>query len=122
MAPAFETWLAPRLASGEYFGWIVEDGAGAPVGGLGMMAIDWPPHPWHPGQDRRGYVTNVFVEPELRGRGVARRLMEMATAEGRRRGIQLIVLHASPMGRPLYERMGWRVGSEMMLPLEPFPT
>jgi len=120
MAAAFEAWLAPHLAAGSYFGWIVEDEDGQAVGGLGMMAIDWPPHPRHPQQDRRGYITNVFVESRLRGAGVGRLLMETATQEAHRRGLELMVLHASPMGRPLYERMGWTAGSEMMLSLHAF--
>ncbi len=115
MAIAFEAWLAPLLASGAYFGWIVMDSAGEAVGGLGMMEIDWPPHPRHPQQHKRGYITNVFVEPWLRGSGVGRALMEIAAREGGRRGLDLMVLHASPMGRPLYESIGWTTGSEMML-------
>ena len=117
MTSAFQTWLGPRLASGAYFGWIVETEDGEPVAGLGMMVIDWPPHPRHPRQDCRGFITNVFVEPQRRGAGLARALMTIAVGEGRRRGVDLMVLHASPMGRPLYERMGWVDSSEMMLAL-----
>ncbi len=117
MSATFAAWLAPRLASGAYFGWIVEDESGRPVAGLGMMALDWPPHPMHPEQDRRGYILNVFVDPDLRGGGVGRALMDLATAEGRRRGLDILVLHASAMGRSLYESLGWVAGSEMMLRL-----
>ena len=117
MSETFAAWLAPRLTSGAYFGWIVEDARGRPVAGLGMMEIDWPPHPLHPEQDRRGYILNVFVDPGLRGAGVGRSLMDRATAEGRRRGLDLLVLHASAMGRPLYESLGWRAGTEMLLRL-----
>jgi ribosomal protein S18 acetylase RimI-like enzyme len=117
MSETFTAWLAPRLASGVYFGWIVEDEAGRAVAGLGMMELDWPPHPLHPGQDRRGYILNVFVDPGLRVAGVGRALMDRATAEGRRRGLDVLVLHASAMGRSLYESLGWRTGNEMLLPL-----
>jgi GNAT superfamily N-acetyltransferase len=117
MSETFAAWLAPRLASGAYFGWIVEDELGRPVAGLGMMELDWPPHPLHPGQDRRGYILNVFVDPGLRGGGVGRALMDRATGEGRRRGLDVLVLHASAMGRPLYESLGWTAGAEMLLGL-----
>ena len=43
--------------------------------------------------------------------------MAKATEEGRRRGLDLMVLHASTMGRPLYEQLGWQAGSEMTLSL-----
>jgi GNAT superfamily N-acetyltransferase len=116
MAEPFRSWLAPRIASGAYFGWIAE-AEGRPVGGLGMMIIDWPPHPSHLTDDRRGYVLNVYVEPEHRGRGIALELMRLATDAGREAGLSLMVLHATAMGRPIYEKLGWKQTSEMSLKL-----
>ena len=112
MAPAFRAWLVPRLADGRYFGFIAED-EGRAVGGVGLMELDWPPHPSHPGDPRRGYVFNMFVEPECRRRGVARALMAAAETEFRRRGIGYAILHASAEGRPLYEADGWKATAEM---------
>jgi GNAT superfamily N-acetyltransferase len=108
----FRPWLAARLKDASYFGWIVED-AGAPVAGIGLMVIDWPPGPAHPTQDRRGYVLNVFVEPSHRKRGIAKMLMEMADQEFARRGVAFLILHATRMGRPLYQQLGWSATSEM---------
>jgi len=117
MAAPFRAWLEPRLASGAYFGWIAEV-AGEPIGGIGMQVIDWAPHPNHPTQDRRGYILNVFVEPAHRGRGVAGALMGLATDEGRRLGLDYLALHATEKGRPLYEKLGWKLGREMGLSLK----
>ena len=114
MTDAFRPWLARKLKSGDYFGWIAL-AEGAPVAGLGMMVLDWPPHPSHPEQDRRGYILNMFVEPAHRGRGVAKALMQMAMEEAKRRGLQYMVLHATAMGRPLYETLGWRQTTEMAI-------
>jgi hypothetical protein len=63
MAAPFRSWLAPRLASGDYFGHVLAD-HGRTIAGIGLMLIDWPPHPAHPDQGYRGYVLNVYVEPE----------------------------------------------------------
>lgn len=117
MTGAFREWLRPRLATGAYFGWIAALEDQQPVGGVGMMAIDWPPHPSHPLQSARGYILNLFVEPEHRGRGVARALMERTRQEASRRGLDYMILHATEMGRPLYEKLGWRQTSEMSLGL-----
>lgn len=113
----FGEWLRPRLASGAYFGWLGLAADGGVVAGLGMMVIDWPPHPSHPTQSARGYILNVFVEPDHRGRGLARALMDLAMEEARRRGLDHMILHATPMGRPLYEALGWSQTSEMGLSL-----
>ena len=77
------------------------------------MVIDWPPHPSHPYEDRRGYVLNVFVEPSHRGRGLAKMLMQLGEAEFATRGVSFAILHATRMGRPLYEKIGWAQTSEM---------
>ncbi|MDR2961593.1 MAG: GNAT family N-acetyltransferase [Stenotrophomonas sp.] len=86
---------------------------GTSIAGIGLMLIDWPPHPAHPQQDRRGYVLNVYVEPPYRRRGIARRLMALADAAFAERGVDYAVLHATAQGQPLYADLGWAATSEM---------
>ena len=69
--------------------------------------IDWPPHPSHPTQSARSHILNVFVEPEHRGRSLARAPMDFAVEEARRRGLDHMALHASHMGRPFQNTLGW---------------
>jgi ribosomal protein S18 acetylase RimI-like enzyme len=83
------------------------------VAGIGLMAIDWPPHPLHPEQDRRGYVLNVYVEPSHRQRGIARALMDRAEVAFSERGLPYAILHATEKGRPLYAGLGWAPTTEM---------
>jgi GNAT superfamily N-acetyltransferase len=116
MAVGFRPWLEPRLADHSYFGWIAERD-GEAVGGLGMMVIDWAPHPLHPTQAMRGYILNVFVEADHRGRGLAHTLMDRAMDEARQRGLAYVTLHASRMGRPIYEKLGWAQTTEMSFSL-----
>jgi len=116
MTKTFRPWLERKLNSGAYFGWIAE-ADGKPVAGLGMMVIDWPPHPNHAEDDRRGYVLNVYVEPEHRGCGVAKALMDMAMVAARERDLRFVVLHATAKGRPVYEKLGWKQTPEMGIAL-----
>jgi GNAT superfamily N-acetyltransferase len=111
MTTSFRAWLAPRLASG-YFGFVIEDD-NIPIAGIGLMVLDWPPHPSHPTQDKRGYVLNVFVEASHRNRGVGTRLMALAEAELKKRGVSFAVLHATAMGQRLYNELGWKATAEM---------
>lgn len=116
MTAHFRTWLKPRLADGSYFGFVMSDD-GVAVAGIGLMLIEWPPHPEHPAQDKRGYVLNVFVEPAYRKRGLARELMALADAEFARRGVSYAVLHATEKGGPLYQSLGWNGTTEMAKPI-----
>jgi hypothetical protein len=48
MTVHFRTWLMPRLKE--------------------LMVLPWAPHPFHPADDKRGYILNVYVEPSHRRR------------------------------------------------------
>ena len=50
----------------------------------------------------------VATLPEAQGRGLAKRLLHLALAEARDRGCTTATLQASPDGRPLYGRLGFR--------------
>jgi GNAT superfamily N-acetyltransferase len=113
---AFRDWLKPRLDDESYFGWIARLHE-VDTAGLGMMVIDWPPHPAHPLQACRGYILNLFVDPSCRGQGLARALMEIAMKEARRRDLEYLILHATAMAMPMYEKFGWRRTSEMSMTL-----
>jgi GNAT superfamily N-acetyltransferase len=80
-----------------------------------MLILAWPPHPAHPAQDRRGYILNVFVEPNHRRAGLGRRLMALAAEEACRRNIAFLALHATEDDRRLYETLGWRPTTEMAI-------
>ena len=55
-----------------------------------------------------GYLTNMYTSPGFRGRGLATRMLDLAVAECRRRGVVRLFLAASQMGRPVYERYGFQ--------------
>lgn len=114
MTEHFRTWLEPRLADGSYLGYTLRcDGTVA--AGVGLMLIDWPPHPRHPTADKRGYILNLYVEPEYRRRGLGHQLMALAEEELARRGATLLILHATEKARPLYSQLDWVAGSAEMI-------
>lgn len=108
----FRAWLAPRLKDGSYFGFIAED-ENVPVAGIGLVILPWAPHPFHPREDRRGYILNVYVEPSHRRRRIGERLMNLAEEELRQRGIGFATLHATEAGRALYATQSWAPTTEM---------
>ena len=108
-----EPWVARMIAEDKYLGWIVSDGC-RPVASAGMLILDWPPHPLDPGGEQRGYLLNIFVEPEYRKRGLAHELVRLCMAEAIRRRIGVVTLHSSDAGRPIYEGLGFHATNEMM--------
>jgi ribosomal protein S18 acetylase RimI-like enzyme len=61
-------------------------------------------------QDHRGDCSIWWVAtvPEARGSGLAPGLMRRALADGRARGNEVSTLQATKLGRPVYERLGYR--------------
>jgi GNAT superfamily N-acetyltransferase len=114
MSDHFRPWVERMMAAGKYVGWVVEDD-GQPVASAGFFELEWPPHPFDPAGEARGYLLNFWVEPSHRRRGLAKGLVKLAVAESRRRGLRVTTLHASEAGRPVYESLGFRRGGEMML-------
>jgi len=62
-------------------------------------------------------ISGVYVLPSHRGRGYARAVTESVLAWCRGKGCASVRLIASPMGRPLYESLGFIDGAEMRLKL-----
>ncbi len=117
MSAAFEPWLVSRMSNGKYLGWLVVAADGSVVAGIGLWLIDWPPTILSTAE-YRGYILNVYTDPAHRKQGLARRLTQTALDWCHDNDINVIVLHASPFGRPLYESMGFTPGNEMRLILE----
>jgi GNAT superfamily N-acetyltransferase len=53
-------------------------------------------------------VEMVAVVPEARGHGIAGKLLAHALADAAERGLETSTLIATPLGRPVYERLGYR--------------
>ena len=59
-----------------------------------------------------GELDGLFVEPDLWGHGIGKRLVDAATHEARKRGLALKVI-ANPRAKPFYETCGFSVEAEV---------
>jgi len=123
---ATAAYLRDALPRGEYLAWVVENETnGAVVGGAGVQIRSILPRPPEGRRDLElgpeAIVLNVYVEREWRRRGVAEALMRTLLDHLATRGVRRIVLHASPDGRGLYERLGFVPTNEMRLRVQEEP-
>ena len=58
--------------------------------------------------DRSGWIGNLIVEPDYRGRGIGETLFTQALTALQDAGAESVWLTASEMGRPLYEKRGFK--------------
>ena len=58
--------------------------------------------------DGNSDVEAVAVAPEARGRGISGNLLRHALVDARERGNETSTLMSTPLGLPVYERLGFR--------------
>jgi GNAT superfamily N-acetyltransferase len=114
MQQASERYLREALPNGTYRTWLAQTEGGRVVSGGGIAIVPWPGNPDFP-DSRRGWILNIYTEPEFRGRGIARRIMDTMIAWCRNEGFHYVSLHDSNAGRPLYEKLGFQPTNEMRL-------
>ena len=56
---------------------------------------------------KNAYITSVFVEPEYRRQGIASEMLRRIVARAQAYGCVNIMLTATDMGKPLYEKLGF---------------
>jgi GNAT superfamily N-acetyltransferase len=115
-----EGWLDRHLLHDEptWQGWLALEGdpstdAGCPIGHVFLHLVEKVPNPM-PELELIGYVTNLYVVPGCRGRGVGAALLSRATDEARSSGCDSMVLWPSPRSITLYERHGYRRPARVM--------
>ncbi len=116
MDAAYAALLRYEIPAGSTRVWVIEDGGQVTASGA-LKFTDWLPRP---DGSRRGlvYVHSVYTEPAYRQKGLARRILNAMLDYCRENGWPRISLHASEMGRGLYEQLGFKPTNEMRLVLE----
>jgi len=72
----------------------------------------WATRRYAPGYQLRNgtsvYVFNMYTEPAYRKQGIATEIMTRLLDDARRRGILRVDLHATELGRTVYEKLGFK--------------
>ncbi|MDO5118726.1 MAG: GNAT family N-acetyltransferase [Coriobacteriales bacterium] len=71
-----------------------------------LLLVEKPPSPRFP-HGHTGVLFNVFTLPEHRRQGLARRVMNRLIDDARARALDVLELHATDDGYPLYRLLGF---------------
>ncbi|MGY5880470.1 MAG: GNAT family N-acetyltransferase [Candidatus Thorarchaeota archaeon] len=96
----------------DYLYFIVEDGSKV-IGGCGISTFRIPPQLSQP-TGTYAYLSNMYIEPEYRRKGLGKMLIDYVVDFCRVEQIGLLFLHASDKGLPLYQSLGF-VSSERLM-------
>ena len=106
------SWMAARLVPGTCWRcWVAEE-TGRLVGTLWLHLIEKIPNPVAEAESH-GYITNVYVEPSRRGKGLGSQLMDTCVQMCKADGLDALILWPSPRSRSLYERHGFAVHDDL---------
>ena len=98
--------FAAGLKDGFCLAWLARSENGESIGSVALLLFPRLPTPLAPAQGE-GYLLNVYIRPEWRGRGVATALVETAVGRGRELGLAPIRLHTTAAGRAVYPSAGF---------------
>ncbi len=94
------------LSDNSFISWIALDNKEIiAIGGVSFSLI--PPHSRVP-NGRVAYITNMYTFPMYRNRGIGTELFKRTVEEAKQLGCKKITLNATDMGRPLYEKYGFK--------------
>ena len=112
--PVYRRWASKRLKDGTLRGWLVENQDGMIAGGGCLWLQPIQPRPGH-NQGVQPYLLSMYTVPAYRGKGVASRIVREAARWTKRNRYASLRLHASEIGRGVYQRQGFTRTWEMKL-------
>ena len=63
---------------------------------------------FHNPSGKKAYIMNMYTSPDYRRKGIAYKTLDMLVKDIKAKGITDITLEATEMGRPLYEKYGFK--------------
>ncbi|MFD0162998.1 GNAT family N-acetyltransferase [Streptomyces decoyicus] len=107
-----EQWIQKRLARGSWLAWVAESG-GEIRGHVFLHLVERVPEPYEDNTPV-GYVTNFYVVPGHRNRGLGAALLEALQRHARGRGMDVLIVWPSERSVPLYRRAGFQASAELL--------
>ena len=107
------SWMKKRFRAGSrtWRCWVVDDGSQL-LGHVCVQLFEKMPNPVNE-REVHAYLTNLYVIPEMRGRGLGRKLLKTAASWCRARGVDAVILWASPESKSLYRRGGFATSANI---------
>jgi len=100
-----------RAGSRTWRCWVVDDGSQL-LGHVCVQLFEKMPNPVNE-REVHAHLTNLYVIPEMRGRGLGRKLLKTAASWCRARGVDAVILWASPASKSLYRRGGFATSADI---------
>ena len=115
--PVYRRWALEGMREGWLLAFVAEDTRGRTLGSGALWLAPSQPRPGPLASPRHPYLLSMYTLPPARQRGVASALVGEMVRWAEAHGYPRVTLHASVLGRPIYERLGFVASNEMRLEL-----
>lgn len=107
-------YYSKALRDGSHTAYLVFDGTNF-IGAGGVSYYRVMPT-YHNPSGNKAYIMNMYTSPKYRRKGIAYKTLDLLVRDAKSRGVNVILLEATEMGRPLYEKYGFvKMNNEMEL-------
>ena len=110
-----EKYFFSSIPNNSFNGWVAVK-AGVVISCIGVVFDQHPPGP-NNFSGKIAYIMNLYTLSDYRRQGVARRLMQEVLEWIKKHRLTSVSLHATDMGKNLYEQLGFTKRTEMRLKL-----
>lgn len=111
MCEASVRYFRQHVPTGAFRAWVAE-ADGRLVASIGLVIHSVPPSPGR-SQGKEAYIMNLVTLPAYRRRGIAGALLDRVVEAARTEGIPLASLHATRIGRGIYDRAGFEIDEDL---------
>ncbi|NHJ49580.1 MAG: GNAT family N-acetyltransferase [Asgard group archaeon] len=106
-------YFQTQMKDETFLAWIAEDENENIVAISGLVIVSKVPQLWSP-TGKESYIFNMYTIPAWRRKGIGSALLEKLLEESKARGINHVDLHASDLGKAVYEKYGFRPNKHYM--------
>jgi len=92
--------------------WVIDDGKQL-LGHVCVQLFEKMPNPVNE-PEAHAYLTNFYVLPEMRGRGLGRKLLNKALSWCRAQGVDAVILWATAESKSLYRRSDFTESADIL--------
>ena len=107
------SYFQRNIPEGNYISWIAIEGKEI-IATSGVSFHEVPPT-FGNISGKEAYIMNMYTRPEYRKKGIGTQLLEKLLMEVKEKGIKKIRLHATNIGKPLYEKVGFKSKDDEMV-------
>jgi GNAT superfamily N-acetyltransferase len=110
---AYADYLGEVLTNGSFVQWLaIENGKIIATSSVSFNRL--PPRKLLP-SGNTAYIANMYTSPAYRSQGIASGLLALSVEEAKINACDYVSLHATNMGRPVYEKFGFTDTKDEMI-------